>query len=86
MGKFFSNRNEFTLVAVGKGQQHNLVSPNILKPNQHGGQKNITGLEATGYRLIGVNLGTLLKFSDKMFMKQKMTKIENKNQMSDKQL
>lgn len=69
-----------------KAQQHNLLSPNILEPNQHGGQKNITGLEATGYRLIGETLGTLLKFADKMFMKQKMTKIENRNQMSDEKL
>ncbi len=46
---------------------------NILEPNQHGRQKNIIGLEATGYRLIGENLGTLHKFADKMFMKQKMT-------------
>ena len=38
--------------------------------------KRIIGLEATatGYVLIGDNLGTLLKFDDKMFMKQKMTK------------
>ena len=36
--------------------------------------KRIIGLEATGYVLIGHNLGTLLKFDDKMFMKQKMTK------------
>ncbi len=37
-------------------------------------EKNIIGLEATGYGLIGENLGTLLKIFDKMFMKQKMTK------------
>ena len=36
--------------------------------------KRIIGLEATRYVLIGDNLGTLLKFDDKMFMKQKMTK------------
>ena len=36
--------------------------------------KLIIGLEATGYGLIGEILGTLLKFADKMFMKQKMTK------------
>ena len=36
--------------------------------------KRIIGLEATGYVLTGDNLGTLLKFDDKMFMKQKMTK------------
>ena len=35
--------------------------------------KRIIGLEATGYVFIGDNLGTLLKFDDKMFMKQKMT-------------
>ena len=51
-----------------------LLSPNILEQNQHGGQKNLIGLEATGYGLIGENLGTLLKFADKMFMKKKMTK------------
>ena len=45
-----------------------------MKPNKHGGQQNIIGLEATWYGLIGENLGALLKFADKMFMKQKMTK------------
>ena len=48
-GKSFSNRSEFFLVVVGQGsnQQQNLLSPNILEPNEHGGQNNIIGLEAT---------------------------------------
>ncbi len=62
-----------------------MLSPNTGTKST-GGQKNIIGLEATWYGLIRENLGKLLKFADKMFMKQKMTKIENRNQVSDEKI
>ena len=64
-----------------------MISPNLLEPSQHGRQRTLqVQTQQDSEEVEKAQNGILLKYADKMFMKQKMTKIENRNQMSDEKL
>ena len=64
-----------------------MLNPDLLKPNKHGGQEyyrfRSNRIQIKWRKLVN---GTLIKFADKMIMKKRWQRIENRNQTIDEKI